>query len=50
MTIYNITAVALLTRAVVALRMQGPLLWPGIILHTALAGWWRKKGLRNLFA
>ena len=39
MTAYNVTAVALLTIAVVALRMQGPLLWPGIILHTALTGW-----------
>jgi hypothetical protein len=37
--IYNVTAAALLTYAGTVLDMVGIVLWPGVALHTVLAGW-----------
>jgi hypothetical protein len=39
MLVYNIAAVAVLARAGLVSGLRGPVLWPAVVLHTALALW-----------
>jgi hypothetical protein len=39
MLIYNVGAIGILSYAGIALERAGLALWPGVLLHTALAGW-----------
>ena len=40
MLLYNVAAVALLASAEICLGLRGVALWPAIVLHAALTGWW----------
>jgi|SRR6516164_3572818 hypothetical protein len=44
--IYDVGAAALLAYAGLGLEMIGPVLWPGVVIHTALAVWcvWSLRG------
>jgi hypothetical protein len=37
--VYNLGVIAILAHAGLALGLSGILLWPGVALHTGLAGW-----------
>ena len=39
MTLYNIAAVAVLAYTGVVSRLVGSGLWPGVVVHTAMAAW-----------
>ena len=39
MLLYNLAVAGLLTFAGVGLGLQGIILWPGVILHAAMAAW-----------
>jgi hypothetical protein len=47
MVVYNIAAASLLARAGLAERLNGPVLWPVVLLHAGLAVWCISSLWRN---
>ncbi len=39
LSMYNVSAVAVLAHAGIGLGLMGPILWPAVVLHAALTAW-----------